>query len=372
MADELVIVPSSGDGYVELARTRQGRLFRKHILSKGELLHPNTGQKITIDDTFVDTLKKNFTSNVCPIVQVPLANDRNEHTEDPSRNIGEVIGVETKDDKVYALIDVRDNDAADKMGKTLLGASAMLHLDYTDTKTGERVGPTLLHSCVTNRPYVTDLEDYEEVVAATTDSADGAVMLTTVTAEPTALSKETEQMPETKPDETGVAEPSLEELLTTLKTKHGIDVPSIQAKAAEGESAAQLSKTLVDALSEAGVVKLSATQDKTAVSNEDVISAVASLADTNVKLTNRVNNLERRDAEHAVDDLVAEGRVMPAQRNAFVELKLSNATMFDALVPAEPIVKLNNEVGLTKPEDEKHKANIDAEIERLAGLLAKK
>src|ERR1044072_4503734 len=182
MADELVIVPSDGDGYVELARTKQGRLFRKHILNKGPLLHPTTGATISIDDKFVSTLTKNFNDGVCDIVQVPLANDKNEHSEDPMRNIGEVIGIEAKDDKVYAVIDARDAPAADKLGKTLLGASAMLHLDYTNTKTGQKVGPTLLHTCVTNRPYVTGLEDYKEIVAATSDTSQRAVLLTTAPA----------------------------------------------------------------------------------------------------------------------------------------------------------------------------------------------
>ncbi len=367
VTDELVIVPSDGDGYVELARTKTGRLFKKHILNKGTLLHPTTKAKITIDDTFVETLKTNFANNVCDIVQVPVADEKNQHTEDPNRNIGEVIGIESTEDKVYALIDVRNADAADKLGKTLLGASAMMHLDYEDTKTGKKMGPTLLHACVTNRPYVTGLDSYEEIVAATSDRSHGAVLLTPDVIEVPAPIEETEQMP----SETGVTETqpqSLEDLLTVLKTQHNIDVTALQAKAAEGESAAQLSQTLTAALSNAGVIKLSNDNQDQGVSTDEVVKAVAELAGNNVTLTNRVQSLEKRDAEHAVDALVEAGRVMPKQRDAFIELKLSNPTMFDALVPSEPIVKLNNETGVAPAEDEKHKANIDAEIARLAAV----
>ncbi len=367
MAEELVIVPSNGDGYVELARTKQGRLFKKHILNKGTLLHPNTKAKITIDDTFVETLKTNFAANYCDIVQVPLAGANNEHTEDPDRNIGEVIGIESDADKVYALIDVRKPDAADKLGKTLLGASAMLHLDYEDTKTGKKVGPTLLHACVTNRPYVTGLDNYEEIVAATSDRSHGAVLLTPDVIDVPAPVKENDQMPsETEVTETQPQ--SLEDLLTLLKTQHNIDVTALQAKAAEGDAATQLSKTLTDALTQAGVIKLSKTDDTT-VANDEVVKAVADLAGNNVELSNRVKGLERGAAEHAVDALIASGHVMPKQRDGFVELKLTNPTMFDSLVPAEPVVKLNNETLVTPPEDEKHKANIDAEIARLSSLL---
>jgi len=56
---------------------------------------------------------------------------------------------------------------------------------------------------------------------------------------------------------------------------------------------------------------------------------------------------------------------MPAQRDAFVDLKLSNTDMFDKLVPATAIVKMESEAGVTPPEDEKHKSDLDAEIVRL-------
>jgi len=377
MADELVIVPSDGDGYVELARTKQGRLFRKHILSKGPLLHPTTGATISIDDKFVSTLTKNFNDGVCDIVQVPLANDKNEHSEDPMRNIGEVIGIEAKDDKVYAVIDARDATAADKLGKTLLGASAMLHLDYTNTKTGQKVGPTLLHTCVTNRPYVTGLEDYKEIVAATSDTSQRAVLLTTAPAPaevvevpaPSTTTEETDEMPEATTTTETPVKPSLEELLSVLKDEHGIDVTGLQAKAAEGEQAAGLSKTIVDALSAAGVVKLSNTEAEQ-VSSEDVVTAVAELATNNVTLSNRVQALEKADAEQRVDALIRSGHIKPAKKDFYVELKLTNPTVFDQVLPDEPIVKLNNETGVTPPQDEAHTKNVDDEIARLSALLA--
>lgn len=381
MPEEFVIVPSNGDGYVELARTKSGRLFRKHLLNLGTLKHPSTGEDITIDKPFVQKMQTNFKNNVCDIVQVPLANKNNEHDESPDRNIGEVVDIELKDDKVYAVLDVRDETYADKLGKTLLGASAMMHLDYTDTKTGTKVGPTLLHSCVTNRPYVTGLDNYEEIVAATADKSGGAVLLTDtdgsnarkdedaieVTPDEVVPSKETD-VPEEAKTETAPAKPSLEELLTALKTDHNIDVTGLQAKAAEGDQATQLSNALVTALKDSGMVKLANADTKTGPSTEDVVGAVNELADTNVKLTNRVQSLEKRDAEQTVDALVKSGHIMPKQRDVMVELKLTNQTHFDALLPSEPVVKLTAETGVTPPKDAAHKADIDADIQRLAEL----
>lgn len=377
MADELVIVPSSGDGYVELARTKQGRLFRKHLLNKGKLTHPEVGE-INIDDKFVKSLKANFDAGVCPIVQVPLADANNKHSEAPDRNIGEVIGIEEKDDKIYAVLDVRDPVHAERIGKTYLGASAMLALDYTDTKTQQKVGPTLLHSCVTNRPYVTDLDDYQEIIAATADNNGGAVMLTTETVVVPRPTEETTDMgdapkaPEITPAPAVTpAKPTLEELLTTLKNDHQIDVTGLQAKAAEATQAAALSQALTEALGKAGIISLSNTDNDAKVSTEDVVGAVAELANNNVTLSTRVQALERADADHAVQTLVDEGRVMPAMKDAMVELKLTNTDMFNKLVPAEAIVKLGNENGVNPPKADGHVQDVDAEIARLSALISK-
>jgi hypothetical protein len=376
MSEELVIVPSDGESYIELARTRTGRLFRKHLLNYGDLKHPKTGAVITIDDTFAKNLKKNFDNSVCDIVQVPLANQDNEHSEAPDRNIGEVVNVEVKDKKIYAILDVRDTTHADRMGKTYLGASAMMSLDYTDTKTGKKVGPTLLHSCVTNRPYVTGLDNYQEILAATSDSSNGAVLLTTtdvVEVKPADVTEEPTGMGDTITTETTPAavKPTLEELLTALKTDHQIDVTGLQAKAAEGDTATSLTKTLVDALTQAGIVKLT-NDEKANVTTETVVGAVAELAQNNVTLTNRVNTLEKTSAETAVDTLVTSGHLYPYQRDDMVSIKLTNPDMFDRLVPKDPVVKLTTENGITPPNDTNHKLDVDAEITRLSALFVNK
>src|SRR5437773_629317 len=161
MGDECYIIPSpAGSGTytpvdevpAALARQRkvQGKLFEKHILNYGPLIHPKTGGTITIDDAFVRSMQDNFAKGVCDIVQVPLANDQNEHVEGPAANLGEVVGIKSRDNKVYALLDARQD--ADKFGKTYLGSSAFLSTNYTDSSTGKKAGPTLLHVAVTNRP----------------------------------------------------------------------------------------------------------------------------------------------------------------------------------------------------------------------------
>src|SRR5215207_2318806 len=148
MSTNIVYGGQNTDGYVELASSLlnpKGKLYRKQILPWGDFKYG--GDTITIDAKFADDLIKNFSAGYCDIVQVPLVDDKNRHSEDPTRNIGRVVDIERGPKGVYAVIDAVKY--ADDLGKTLIGASAMMSTNYTDTKTGQKVGPTLLHCAVT-------------------------------------------------------------------------------------------------------------------------------------------------------------------------------------------------------------------------------
>jgi Mu-like prophage I protein len=343
---------------VALSRTRrvQGRLFEKHILNMGDLLHPKTGQKIRVDDAFVATMQDNFTKGYCDIVQVPLANDDNKHVETPVANLGEVMGIRQRGGKVYALLDARQD--ADKFGKTYLGASAYLSTNYTDSATGNKVGPTLLHVAVTNRPYVTGLEDYKEVLAAAADSPGEVVVLTAAPEETVPLTRE--------------------ELLAALKTEYGIDVAALQMAATAAPLApgtavispsdmAGLTAAVTQAFKDSGALQLSA--EPGTVSLPDVTAAVVELAADNKGLRKSVDDLRRQAAEAEVDGYVGAGRLLPKTRDAAVEMALSRRDDLDAILAPEdrPYVRLSHQEGATGPDGEqRQEQDIDAEVARLA------
>lgn len=349
-----VIAPGANEGFVYLARSKQGRIFEKHILNYGDLLYPGVaGGKVTIDDDFADKLMTNFANNVCDIVQVPTADDKNNHSEDPMRNIGEVVAITKRDNKIYAHIDARKEEAADQLGKTLLGASAMMHLNYTDTKTGDKVGPTLLHVAVTNRPFITELEDFSEVLAASVDGTDDAVLLT-------APAKE-------------IKMPTKDELIKGL-LEHGVDVAALSTKAAKADEAVALSNDLTaklgDQLGKAGILTLS--NGDTATS-DDIVGAVADLGTKTVELSNKLEEVvaasNKNDAIAKVDALIASGHIVPAEKDARVDLYLSNKDLFEKLVPSEAVIKLSQ--GGESPErgfddDKDAQATAEAEIARLS------
>jgi hypothetical protein len=357
MGDECYIIPSpAGSGTftavdevpAALARTRkvQGKLFEKHILNLGPLLHPKTGGTINIDDAFVRSMQDNFARGVCDIVQVPLANDQNEHVETASANLGEVVGIKQREGKVYALIDARKD--ADAFGKTYLGASAFLSTNYTDSSTGKKAGPTLLHVAVTNRPYVTGLDDYKEVIKASADNTGEVVVLT--------------------PPEEPEVPPTKEELLKQLKDGHGIDVEALQASAAQppAPDTAALSAAVVEALQGAGV-KLAAGEDGE-LKLSDVSAAVVELAADNKGLRDSVDELKLSAATAEVDGYIGVGRLLPKTRKTAIRLALTARDELDAILAPEdaPYVKLAAQEGVPAGDGEqRQEQDIDAEVARL-------
>lgn len=388
MASDCIIAPSpfadwtATDSEVELSRKVQGKVYRKHILTKGTLFHPVTGSPIQIDDSFVNRMKQNFTDNVCDIVQVPLANDQNSHVENPAANLGEVVGIE--DDKtsgkVYALVDARKH--AEDFGKTLLGASAFFHLNYKNSKTNTRVGPTLLHVAVTNRPYVTGLDPYEPVVAASAEDLGEPVLVQ--------MSGDRQEDPVPRP---------VADVIAELNTDHKIDVTALQAQLSASETALTKAKaatkvaedkasdletklSAVDSLAERVTAALAGSEEGTKLSKVDevtdeaVVKAVSELAARNVALSSaqdaavtRITALERKNAEIEVDQMINDGRILPAKREVHLTMALTNREMFDQIVPDEPIVKMSVEKGVAPKgeEHDKHEIDIEAEIARLTG-----
>ena len=349
MGDQIIVsAPARSEGYVELGATAKarGRVFRKQILNLGDLHYK--GKTFHLDDAWYAQLERNFNAGVS-MTQVPLADSNNKHDESVMANTGEVIGLERRGSKVYTLVDIRDKEAAQRIADgRILGASAFLHMDYEDSRTGEKVGPALLHHCLTNRPHVLDLEPYEEVVAATADSeGDDFIVLAS-------------------PEE---LVPTKEELLDLLKAEHGIDVAALEAQAGQRNEMSQLTAALTEALRPAGGTVSLTGGDGETVSLSDVVGAVAELAEKNVSLTGTVGVLQKDAAEREVDGYIGVGRLLPKSRARAVTLVLSGDRdgLEDFLAPeGQPYVKLGDIQGAAPPQGEqRHTEDIDAEIMRL-------
>lgn len=347
---DVVVIPSPFAGeYVELAGPGKDSVtgqkyprFRKHLLNLGMLKYG--GQEYQLDENWYNRLKDNFTSGVS-MVQVPLANDSNKHVEDPLRNSGEVVGIEREGNRVYDIIEVRRPDVAEGLrNKTIMGASAFLSMNYKDTRTDRHVGPALLHHCLTNRPYVLDLEPYQEIVAASADTEDDNIIV---------LSEG--------------SMPNKEELIAALRDQHGIDVEALQAQASQKADTAALTAAVTEALRGTDV-RLTGGQDGN-ITLSDVTGAIVELAAKNTNLEGDVAGLKLKGAERDVDALIGDGRLLPKMRNHAIKLALSSPAELDEITaPVDsPFVKLNAPAGRTAPDGEdKHVQDIDGELMKLA------
>lgn len=356
MSDYFIVPsPPASGGYVELAGDGP-RTFRKHVLSEGELRYG--GRVYTIDQAFLNTVQENFAARVCPVVQFPAVNDRNQHVEDPLRNLGRVTGLSVDNGKLYADIEVPDASVASKVGKTILDASAMLSLDYTDSKTGRKVGPTLLHVAATNRPHLTDLEPYRELVAMTATSY----------------------------DEYGRPEGELVMLSYGDEGAEDCQEPASGALAlADGTDPEDLLMALLSALSEVvtlsrggGTVELTAETGAQAIlelaaevteSREKILS----LTEANERLALSNERLSYQHADDVVQDYIDQGRLYAKSREKAVSVYLSEGEdgLEDWLAPANaPLIKMNAQRGIVGHGDghQRHQEDIDGEILRYASI----
>lgn len=350
--------PSDSDDFVELSGTRSKyRVFRKHILNMGPLYYE--GKTINIDEDFYNNLETNLKNQVC-IPSVPKVNDKNQHVEDPDLNIGKVVGLSRRGDKIYADFEARDPEAAKKLGddKTYLGASAFFSTNYTDHRNNTRVGPTLLHVAVTNRPYVTALEDYEEVYLSEVDDSSGEAVLLTATP------KENHKM-------------TRDELFAALKADYDIDVPELQVRADDAEkraeSAVALSAAIYSDLVDAEFVALSDSDD--APTYEDIKTAIDGIKEERVALSAQIAEMNeaqaRSEADAKVQKLIDSAFITEEKREVYVKLAMNDIETYEALVPQEALVKLSEDGTSTDtaPAPEAEEAVTEAELARILGHL---
>lgn len=364
-SNAIIPASTSSEPYLELDSGDPGPArFRKHILTLGDLHYG--GKTYRLGEEFWRQLDRNFRDGVS-LVQVPLADANNKHTEDPMRNAGEVVGLERDGDKVFTVLDIRDPEVAQRIrDRRIMGASAMLSLDYQDSRTGKRVGPALLHHCITNRPHVVGLDDYEEVVAATAGFESPVVLgYPDEDAEPVTLADEPAPEPVVLADDpAGGPEPDAPGLLlTALGEVLGLAAEDIQDEVRAalcltgGESPERVA---------ASVVMLAAERD-------ELGEKAVKLAAMNDELAADLAAEKRERAEVVVDACVGEGRLFAKTRDLAVNVYLSDGQDgLDALLsPAsEPLIELNRQAGITGEGDTamQQQYDIDQEIRRLGEI----
>lgn len=144
--------------------------FYKQIVKFGNWVDQwNPNATFKLDKAWAETVVANFESKVVGRVAVPLS-----HTDLPEFNAGEVLSLEIKNDGLYAVLEIRDQPTADKiLNDTIWDVSISFDWEYVDKKTGDEVGPTLLHVALVNNPYLKGMKPFE----ALSEILKGATML---------------------------------------------------------------------------------------------------------------------------------------------------------------------------------------------------
>ncbi|MCY3595541.1 MAG: hypothetical protein OXH01_09950 [Bacteroidetes bacterium] len=327
-------------------------VYRKQILRYGKWAHPKAPEgEFVVDRPLLENIVKNFRSKVLDQVTIPL--DHNDKAGISS--IGEIIDLEVDDEGLWGTHYIADEqDVAKVASKRWKGTSALLHLDYLDREKGERVGPVLLHNAITNMPVITKLAPFEAVALGEDVSETDVISLE---------AKEVQVAAQTVEDIlAALAELSDEEVLRYLEENRSDLVGSLRNDAdirAEGKA------ELVEELKAKGlVIELPVPgQTKTEVHVDEHPSVMA--------LSEEVAQLKadkaRTDAEQKVDSALSNGFIAPAQRDHYVELALSNADLFEKILPAEPVIDLS-EVGASQPSSipkvSRSKADDAEEVQR--------
>jgi len=276
-------------------------IFRKQLLRYGNWVHPNGGKDpLVIDAQLVDGIITNFNNKTLDKVPVPI-----EHTEDPTKNRGYVIGLEKTVGGLDGLLQIDDAKVAEQMSQGLIPSiSAGFDTEYINKETGKSVGPVLRHAALVSHGYLKNLTGFQKV--ALSDSI-SAVVLTDIKEEEKTMAM------------------TLEEIKAALKKDHNIDVDALTVSASRGVSLADSIRKALPA-----TVKLADT-----AGDDLLVAEVKKLTDASktnesslVTLGDKVATME---AESAVAVLLSDGKILPTQKDLYVTMHKKDKATYDAL-----------------------------------------
>lgn len=138
------------------------RLWRKQLLPLGKVEHPKHGT-LNFDRDMLSQVASSFKAGAYDVVPFLLANERNEHHDDPEKVRGEVKGVELTEDGLYGLVETSDRGAQLLAENPKLPVSVRLVTPETGPHTGKQV---LAHVLGTLDPVAKGLKPWQTIEAS--------------------------------------------------------------------------------------------------------------------------------------------------------------------------------------------------------------
>ena len=336
----------------------QYKQFWKQICKFGEYVNPNSNGKMILDKKFADEMVGNFKSGKYGVVPVPLGHPK-DSIELAELNRGEVKDLKITDDGIDALIEIRDNDTADKIEKRLIPDVSMgFSEDYLDKRTGKYVGAFLKHVGLVADPYIKGMEQFVAL------SESGASILFS---DKEIKKGEEMNLVKIKNDRDFDIEVQFtlnnEEKKELIKAGEEIEVPEDQAEAvkkqieeAEGETEAEVENA----------------DEQLADENQEDDEA-EKLRKEREEFEKEKAEFERKkknsSAEKKFDQLLSEGKVVPAMRENFIALSSVQADVYLSDETSKPTDVLLSELFDKMPdmrlsdEDGENNAKVSDEVE---------
>jgi hypothetical protein len=155
------------------------RTFRKQIGKVGRIEHPDGPIDFTAQD--LETYAQNFREQAYDQVPFTLVDDANAHNDDPRRFQGDVIGVETEGEKLYALMNLSEDGAKMVRDNPKLGVSMRIRERPSPGYSTPRKWPAIEHVAATFRPVIDGMDGWESFSDLSTRYGSTVVDLTAST-----------------------------------------------------------------------------------------------------------------------------------------------------------------------------------------------
>ena len=303
-------VAITSDGAVELAENTETKFkrFWKQIAGYGEFVDPRgAGKKMVLDKAWGERIVDNFKNGPIKRVPVPTGHPQTS-AELAERNKGWLMDAEARDDGLYGLIEVRKQDAAEDIENGVLAdTSVAFDEQYTDKKTGKIFRDVLKHVGLVNDPYIKDMTEFEPALS---DGNLATILFSDSEADGNKNNNKEEKTMATVTNDRDFP----------VEVKYTLDDSETAASIEPGASLEVPDEQLED------VTKQIADAVKPEEELSDEQKKAKELADREAAVAAKEKELSDKAAAAEYERLLSEGKIVPAQKEAYIALSTQQST----------------------------------------------
>lgn len=296
--------------------------LRKQVLKIGKLYHHSAqGGILNITSDVIDNIVKNFNKKTIENVSIPLT-----HTDDPSKNTGEVVKLIKTDDGLDAICEIKDESILEKIKKGLIKqVSVSLDSNYRIKTSNKFVGPTLLHLALVAESYMKKLNGFIPLA----DEYKDRNFIQLEDKEPNLF----ESMNELKNEVNAIKKEMKEQ--KDLNETFAIITKDEETEEEEEEKKSEYSDCMAKemkngkSMQEASDIckeKTQKTIDKEET-EEEIPEDTSEIKSEEESGETAQPKVDLADAEKVYENYLREGKIVPAQKNAFIKLLSSNGAI---------------------------------------------